>query len=48
MMGKAFNIRLIPVFSGAVTDMPIVEWLKHVEMVCELCAMDRVEHVLLL
>ena len=46
MTGKAFDIRLIPEFSGAVTDMPVVEWLEHVEMVWELCAMDRVEHVL--
>ena len=46
MTGKVFNIWLIPEFSGAVMDMPVVEWLEHVEMVCELCAMDRVEHVL--
>ena len=46
MMGKAFDIRLIPEFSGAVTNMCVVEWPEHVEMVCELCAMDRVEHVL--
>ena len=46
MTSKAFDIRLIPEFSGAVTDMPVVGWLEHVEKVCELCAMDRVEHVL--
>ena len=28
--------------------MPIVEWIENVELVCEFCAMDRVEHVLLL
>ena len=46
MTGKAFNIRLIPEICGTVTDMPIVEWLEHVEMVCELSAMDRVELLL--
>ena len=46
MMGRAFDIQLIPEFSGAVTHMPIVEWLEHVEMVCELCAIYRVKHVL--
>ena len=29
-------------------DMPIVEWIENVELVCKFCAMDRVEHVLLL
>ena len=46
MTSKAFDIRLIPEFSGTVMEIPIVEWLEHVEMVCELSAMDRVEHVL--
>ena len=48
MTGKAFDIRLIPKFSGAATDMPVVEWIENVELVCELCAMDRVEYVLTL
>ena len=26
--------------------MLIVEWIKNVELVCELCAMDKVKHVL--
>ena len=30
----------------ALMDTHIVEWLENVEMVRELCAMDRVEHVL--
>ena len=46
MEGKIFDIRLIPGFSGAVTDMPIVEWVENVELVCELCAMKNVERVL--
>ena len=41
-----FDIRLIPEFSGAVTDMPIVEWVENVELVCELCAIKNVECVL--
>ena len=43
-----FDVRLIPEFSGAATDMPIVEWIENVELVCELCAMKNVECVLLL
>ena len=46
MEGKIFDIRLIPEFSGASTDMPIVEWIENGELVCELCAMKNVEHVL--
>ena len=46
MTDKAFDVRLIPEFSGAATDMPIVEWIKNVELVCELCAMNKVERVL--
>ena len=46
MEGKIFDVRLIPEFSGAVTDMPIVEWVENVELVCELFAMKNVECVL--
>ena len=38
-----FDVRLIPEFSGAVTDVPIVEWVKNVELVCELCTMNNVK-----
>ena len=43
MEGKIFDVRLIPEFSGATTDMPIVEWVENVELVCQLCAMKNVE-----
>ena len=46
MEGKIFDVRLIPEFSGAATDMPIVEWVENVELVCELFAMKNVECVL--
>lgn len=46
MEGKVFDVRLIPEFSGAPTDMPIVEWIENVELVCELCAMDKIERIL--
>ena len=46
MEGKMFDVRLNLEFSGVVTDMPIVEWVKNVELVCKLCAMKNVEHVL--
>ena len=46
MEGKIFDVRLIPEFSGTATDMPIVEWVKNVELVCELCATKSVERIL--
>ena len=46
MEGKMFDVRLILEFSGAVTDMPIVEWVENVELVRELCALKNVERVL--
>ena len=46
MTGKTFDIQQIPEFSSTTTDMPIVEWIENVELVCKLFAMDRVEHVL--
>ena len=48
MEGKMFDVRLIPEFSGAATNMLIVEWVENVELVCELCAMKNVKRVLLL
>ena len=41
-----FDIQLIPGFSGAATDMPIVEWVENVELVCNMCAMKNVERIL--
>ena len=46
MEGHIFDARLILEFSGAVTDMPIVEWVENVELLCELCSMKNVECVL--
>ena len=46
MEGKMFDIRLIPEFCGAATDMPIVEFVENVELVCELCTMKNIERVL--
>ena len=46
MEDNMFDARLIPEFSCAVTDMPIVEWVENVELLCELCAMKNVERVL--
>ena len=46
MEGKIFDVRLIPEFSGAATDMPIVRRVENVELVCELCAVKNVERVL--
>ena len=48
MAGKAFDIRLIPEFHGVSSDHTISEWLEQVELVCKMCGVDNVEHVLLL
>ena len=45
MDGKTFDVQLIPEFSSTMTNMPIVEWIKNVKLVCELCAMDKVGHI---
>ena len=37
---------LILEFSGAANDMSIVKWIENVELVCKLCAMDKLMHVL--
>lgn len=42
MSDKAFDIQLIPEFSSEATDLSIVKWIKNVELVCKLCAMDKV------
>ena len=46
MASRQFDIQLIPKFSGVVTDMPIMEWLKDLEVTCELCEITKVDRVL--
>ena len=46
MAGKAFDIWLIPEFHGVSSDHTVSEWLEQVELVCEMCGVDNVEHVL--
>ena len=46
MVGKAFDIRLIPGFHGVSSDHTVSEWLEQVELVCEMCGVDNVECVL--
>ena len=41
-----FDVRLILEFSGVAIDMPIVEWVENVELVCNLCAVKNVNRVL--
>ena len=43
MTGRAFYNPLIPEFSGAVMDVPMVERLETVEIVHRPSSMDRVE-----
>ena len=48
MDGKAFDVQLIPEFCSTIIDIPIVEWIENVELVCELCTIDKVKCILLL
>ena len=41
MADREFDIQLILEFSGAATDLPIVEWIENVKLVCELCEVKR-------
>ena len=46
MASKQFDVRLIPEFSGAATDTPILEWLEDLELTCELCEISKIDWVL--
>ena len=46
MAHREFDRWLIPEFSGAATDLPIMECNENVELVWELCEIKRVERVL--
>ena len=46
MASRQFDIPLIPEFSGAATDTPIIEWLEDLELTCKLCKITKVERVL--
>ena len=46
MASRQFDVRLIPDFSGAATDMPILKWLEDPELTCELCEISKIEWVL--
>ena len=42
MASRQFDVRLIPEFSGAAADTPILEWLEDLELTCEFCEIERV------
>ena len=44
--GKAFNIRLILEFHCVSFNHTVSEWLEQVELVCKMCCVNSVEHVL--
>ena len=46
MASRQFDVRIIPEFSSAATDTPILEWLKDLELTCELCEISNIEWVL--
>ena len=46
MASRQFDVWLIPKFSGAATDTPILEWLEDLELTYELCEISKIEWVL--
>ena len=46
MVGKGFDIRLIPEFHGVSSEHKASEWLALVEPVCKMCGVLNVERVL--
>ena len=41
-----FNIQLISEFGGVAAYLPIVKWLKNVELIYVLCDLQEVEQVI--
>lgn len=48
MVDKPLNTSLIPEFNGDETDQPVIEWIEHVELNCELCKITKMKQVVLL
>lgn len=48
MADRGFDIWLIAEYSGAATDLPIVEWIQYVELLCEFCKIKKIKWILLL
>ena len=46
MASRQFDVRLIPEFSDAATDTPILEWLKDLKLTFELSQISKIEGVL--
>ena len=46
MASRQFDVRLIPEFSGAATERPILEWLEDLELTFELSEISKRERVL--
>ncbi|KFD46121.1 hypothetical protein M513_13016 [Trichuris suis] len=42
--GKVFDVKLIPEFDGS--SQPVLEWHEKLELVCELCGIADIAHVL--
>lgn len=43
---KAFDIKLVSEYSGIATNLPIMKLSENIELICELCTMKRIEHIL--
>lgn len=46
MTDRTFDIKLIPEFDSSVVRQAVTEWIEKVELVCNLCGIKKVEHVL--
>lgn len=46
MADRGFDKRLIPEFNVATTNMPIIEWIENIELLCELCEIKKIVRIL--
>lgn len=47
-MEPLFDLKLIPEFNGSASDLAVVEWMEKLELVCRLCGVKSLEHVIFL
>ena len=44
MVDTKFNLKLITEFDVSVSDPLVVEWIEKLELVCQLCGTESLEH----
>lgn len=46
MTEPKFDLKLIPEFDGLASGLPLVEWIEKLELVCRLCGVKSLEHMI--